>query len=143
MTNTMTRSERLERWADVLEQAAPTVLQPFRDVEFLAPGVRAELRQANSPLEIAYRDPVLRREGLDGDRFGAGARFFGLSSYQAHRLLCGCHYLGKMQADEVARRIRAIAWRRRLRERLTAGNPLPAFARWLAGYFAPTAQQGG
>ena len=128
MIETMSREERLERWAIVLERFdAP--LAPFRDVEFLPAEQRCQLRTAGSPLALAYDDPVLRHAGLPSDRFGDGAAFFGLSRFQAHRLLCSCGYVGTMRASEVARRVRAIA--ARLRRRWPALNPLPALARWL------------
>ena len=132
MTEAMTRGERLERWAMLLEHAETAHLTPFRDVEFLSAADRAELRVANSPLELAWQDPVLRHAGLGSDRFGDGAQFFGLSRYQAHRVLCSCGYFGTMRAAEVARRVKWLAARERLRE-LFVKNPLPAFARWLSG----------
>ena len=129
MIETMSRQDRLERWAMLLEREG-VALAPFRDVEFLQEGERALLRNANSPLSVAYADPVLRRAGLPTDRFGDGVEFFGLSRYQAHRVLCSCGYIGVMRGTEVARRIRAIAARERLR-RLWPANPLPALACWL------------
>jgi hypothetical protein len=127
----MTRRDRLERWAVVLEDAKLANLTPFRDVELLLPGEREGLRSTNSPLSLAYNDPVLRRAGLASHRFGDGTAFFGLSRYQAHRVLCSCGYFGTMPASEVARRIRRLAARDRLRD-LLPKNPLPAFARWLS-----------
>ena len=94
---------------------------------------RAALQTANSPLAIAWADPILRRAGLDSDRFGDGSAFFGLSRFQAHRVLCSCGYVGPMRAAEVARRIRAIAARERLR-RLWPEKLRPAFARWLPAW---------
>jgi hypothetical protein len=129
MIETMSRQDRLERWAMLLEREG-VALAPFRDVEFLPESERGALRTANSPLAIAYADPVLRRAGLSTDRFGDGVAFFGLSRYRAHRVLCSCGYIGIMRGTEVARRIRAIAARERLR-RLSPANPLPALARWL------------
>jgi hypothetical protein len=133
MDYAMSRRDRLERWATVLENSESSNLTPFRDVEFLPPPARAILRAANSPLALAYEDPALRRAGLGSDRFGDGAAFFGLSRYQAHRVLCSCGYFGTMRAAEVARRIRWLAARERLREVLVK-NPVPAFARWLCGH---------
>jgi hypothetical protein len=137
----MSRRERLERWAVVLERAASTSLTPLLDVEFVAPRERAALRSDGSPLAIALDDPVLRREGLGSDRFGDGGEFFGLSLRQAHRVLCSCGYVGTMRATEVARRIRAIVLRDRLREAITT-NPLPALARWFAGWLTPARAPG-
>ena len=130
MIETMSRQDRLERWATLLEREG-VALAPFRDVEFLPESEQAMLRSANSPLAIAYADPALRRAGLSSDRFGDGSEFFGLSRYQAHRVLCSCGYIGVMRGTEVARRIRTIAARERLR-RLWPANPLPALARWLS-----------
>jgi hypothetical protein len=132
MSYAMSRTERLERWAEVLEQAPMQNLTPFRDVEFLLPQTRTGLHTANSPLAVAYNDPVLRREGLPSDRFGDGADFFELSPHQAHRILCSCGYFGVMRASEVARRIRMVALRRRLRDFITA-EAFPAVSRWIAG----------
>lgn len=135
MIEPMSRYDRLERWASVLEGSAMP-LTPFRDVELLPVQQRVELRTSNSPLALAYDDPVLRRAGLASDRFGDGAAFFGLSRFQAHRVLCSCGYVGTMRATEVARRVRAIAARERLR-RLWPVNPLPALARWLSARWQP------
>jgi hypothetical protein len=131
MTMPMSRYDRLERWASLLEGSPSSRLTPFRDVEFLPAVERAELQVANSPLAIAYADPVLRRAGLGSDRFGDGAAFFDLSRFQSHRVLGSCGYIGTMRAAEVARRIRGIAARERLR-RLWPDIVRPAFARWAA-----------
>jgi hypothetical protein len=133
MQYAMSRPERLERWATVLEESPRPSLNPFRDVEFFAPSVRAGFRVPNSPLALAYQDPVLRRAGLASDRFGDGAEFFGLSPYQAHRVLCSCGYFGRMMPTEVARRVRGIVAGGRLHGWRPA-NPLPALARWVAGW---------
>ena len=132
MTYAMSRRERLERWAEALEQSPMEALTPFRDVEFLMPVARTGLQSQHSPLAVAYRDPVLRRAGLPSERFGEGADFFELSAHQAHRILCSCGYFGVMRASEVARRIRVLAMRQGLRD-FVVGEALPALARWLAG----------
>jgi hypothetical protein len=142
MSEAMSRYERLDRWATVLERSPTTSLTPFRDVELLDAEMRAELQTSNSPLAIAYADPVLRRAGLDSDRFGDGSVFFGLSRFQAHRVLCSCGYFGTMESTEVARRIRTIAARDRLRRLLQPVNPLPAIARWLPSWVPAAAQRG-
>jgi hypothetical protein len=139
MQEVLSRSERLERWASVLEESRCATLNPFRDVEFFAPSLRAGFQVPNSPLALAYRDPVLRRAGLASDRFCDGAEFFGLSNRQAHRILCSCGYFGRMMPTEVARRVRAVAARERMRQWRPAwlpawrpANPFPALARWMA-----------
>jgi hypothetical protein len=131
MSEAMSRREKLERWAMVLESCGEASLRPFLDLEFIAARDQDALRVANSPLAMAYRDPLLRQAGLGSDRFGDGADFFGLSRRQAHRVLCSCGYLGTMRATEVARRIRKLIAPER-RASTWPGNPLPAFARWWA-----------
>jgi hypothetical protein len=143
MTEAMSRCERLERWASLLEREPAAKLRPFHDLELLPGTEWAELQTTNSPLTVAYADPVLRRAGLGSDRLGDGGAFFGLSRFQAHWVLCSCGYVGTMRATEVARRINRIARRERLLERLRDRwrpvNPLPALARWLAGRWQPAA----
>ncbi|MBV8888996.1 MAG: hypothetical protein JO305_04940 [Alphaproteobacteria bacterium] len=129
----MSRRERLERWASVLERCGKSQLAPLLGVEFLCEADRRALRAANSPLAVAYADPVLRGAGLGGDRFGDGLEFFGLSHRQAHRLLCNCGYLGSMTPTEVARRLRAMATRGRLRD-WRPQRPAAALARWLSAW---------
>ncbi|MGE5547030.1 MAG: hypothetical protein ACM33T_09040 [Solirubrobacterales bacterium] len=102
----MTRSERLSRWADLLDAQAGRPLRALEDVEYVSPGVRRELRKDDSPLALAFTDPVLRADGLTSDRLGDAMDYFGLSERQAHWLLCDCHYGGRMTASEVAGRVR-------------------------------------
>jgi hypothetical protein len=130
MMYSMSRTERLERWALSLDRCEEGRLTPFREVEYLAGVSRAGLRQENSPLAVAFADPLLRRAGLDSDRYGDGARFFELSRAEAHEILCSCGYTGTMWAGEVAHRIRQLGAPRVSRVWRPA-NPLPAVARWL------------
>jgi hypothetical protein len=139
MTEAMSRCEKLERWADLLECEPAAKLRPFYDLELLPGTEWAELQTSNSPLAVAYADPVLRRAGLVSDRLGDGNAFFGLSRFQAHRVLCSCGYIGTMRASEVARRIRKLARRERLRAEWQPANPLPGLARWLFGRWQPAA----
>ncbi|HYM72920.1 MAG TPA: hypothetical protein VET89_08060 [Stellaceae bacterium] len=136
MTFDLSRSERLERWASVIENYDGP-LKPFGEVEFMPSAARAPMRQASSPLAVAYQDPVLRRAGLGSDRFGEGEAFFGMSRSEAHRVLCSCGYIGTMRAADVAERIRAVAMRER-RRLWRPVNPLPALARWLSGWRSPS-----
>ena len=104
----MSRRERLQRWADLLDRI-PGKLNALTRIEYLPAAERHEARADNSPLEVAYRDPVLRDEGLAGDRLGEVMRFFDLSDRQAHRLFCDCHYHGTMTGTGLAARLRLIA----------------------------------
>ena len=102
----LSRSDRLNRWADLLDAQAGRPLPALEDVEYVSPGVRRELRKDDSPLSVAYADPTLRADGLASDRLGDAMDYFGLSDRQAHWLLCDCHYGGRMTASEVATRVR-------------------------------------
>ncbi|HTH17576.1 MAG TPA: hypothetical protein VL974_13045 [Magnetospirillum sp.] len=102
----LSRGERLNRWADLLDAQAGRPLRALEDVEYVSPAVRRDLRKEDSPLAVAFADPQLRADGLTGDRLGDAMDYFGLSERQAHWLLCDCHYGGRMTASEVAARVR-------------------------------------
>lgn len=105
----LSKTERLRRWAHLLQQLGQQALQPLSSVEYYAERERSRLRADNTPISFAYADPVLRAEGLGGDTFGQAQAFFGLSTTDAHYLLCDCHYEGRMDGRTVAKRIRAVA----------------------------------
>lgn len=105
-TTKLSRSERLTHWADLLDSMAGRPLRALEDVEYVSPAVRRDMRKEDSPLAVAFADPVLRTDGLAGDRLGDAMDYFGLSERQAHWLLCDCHYGGRMTASEVAARVR-------------------------------------
>ena len=104
----LSRRERIERWAGVLEKN-PGKLNALARIEHMPRAERPHARADNSPLEIAFNDPVLREDGLAGDRLGDAMEFFGLSNRQAHRLFCDCHYLGSMTGARLAVRLRRLA----------------------------------
>jgi len=109
----LSRRERLERWADVLDDN-PGKLNALTRVEYMKPAERPQARVDNSPLEVAFKDSILREGGLTGDRLGDAIAFFQLSDRQAHRLFCDCHYAGSMTGAGLAVRLRRIAqggWR--------------------------------
>lgn len=112
----MSRRERLERWAEVLEAHGGPV-RPLMHIEYLTEEERMRLRGECTPLTVAFNDPVLRQEGLAGDRYGDALTFFQVSEYEAHHMLCDCHYGGTMTATGVAARVRATADRITVRER--------------------------
>lgn len=105
----MTRRQRLRRWADILKREGGRPLEALRWVEFYAEPERRQLRRDRSPIAFALADPLLRAEGLAGDTLGDAQRFFELSDDEAHRLLCDCHFQGRMTGRSASRRIRAIA----------------------------------
>jgi hypothetical protein len=105
----LSRRARLRRWAELLEKAPQAQLRPLSWVEFYAERERAQLRGDNTPIAVAFADPVLRDAGLRGDTLGHAQDFFGLSSAETHYLLCDCHYHGRMDGRGVGKRIRGIA----------------------------------
>jgi hypothetical protein len=106
----LSRQARLERWAQLLERQ-PELLRAIPDVE-LGPGPERDARHADgSPLAVAFADPVLRVGGLQGDRIGDAAEFFGLSHRQLHRLVCSCHHGATLAPFAMAAHVRRLARR--------------------------------
>lgn len=112
---TLSRRERIDRWAELLEEHRGPLL-PLQRVEYLTHEARRALRGDHTPLTVAFRDPVLRSAGLSGDTLGEAVDFFRLSEEEAHHLLCDCHYHGAMTPNSVASRLRAVSRRERSRE---------------------------
>ena len=104
----LTRTARLERWAEILERE-PARLRSLGEIEFKAPEERRVLRVNGSPLTVAFSDPVLRADGLPSDMLGDATTYFGLSDRQVHRLLCSCMNGSSIAGDVAARRIRGFA----------------------------------
>jgi hypothetical protein len=101
------RRERLYRFADVLDRFRGHVTL-LSQAEYFPRSERMLLRNDQSALTVAFNDPVLREEGLEGDRFGDAVRFFQLTQWEAHELFCDCHYTGPITPGKVARRARLI-----------------------------------
>jgi hypothetical protein len=105
----MSRRERLERWATVLERYQGS-LRPLLRIEYLPEWEYALARGTDSPLTVAYQDSILREEGLTSDHLSDAMSFFDLTKRQAHYLLCDCHYYyGSMTAADVAAGVRSTA----------------------------------
>lgn len=102
------RRRRLERLADLLEHHTGPV-RLFSQVEALPSRRRRTMRRESSPFAIAYLDPVFRADGLGSDTIGEASAFFGLSSSEAHELVCDCHYFGPVNGRIVADRTRYMA----------------------------------
>ena len=105
----LSRGERLERWAELLEREPERRLPALHGIEYGTPEERLAYRADGSPLSVAYADPVLRAAGLEGDTVGDAAEFFGLSHEQLHDLLCFCHHGGTVSASTAAVQVRAFA----------------------------------
>jgi hypothetical protein len=104
----LTRSQRLERWAMALERLGDARLRTLRETEHEHYYDRLQMREDDSPLTVAYEEPVLRSAGLKNDTFGEAARFFSLSDWELHNVLCYCHFGETVSAREVANRVRTM-----------------------------------
>lgn len=104
----LSREERLERWAVALERRQGAPLQTLHGTEFARRAVRQMMRADNSPLTVAFEDPILRSAGLRDDTFGEAARFFKLSDWDLHSILCYCHFGEEVSANETAMRVRCV-----------------------------------
>ena len=104
----MTRSERLQRWAEVLERNPGRRLSTLNQTEYHPPAARELLRNDGSPLSVAFEDSVLRSAGMKDDSYGEARRFFELSDGELHDVVCYCHFGGSVNAATVAGRIRGV-----------------------------------
>jgi hypothetical protein len=108
----MSRSERLERWAELLERNPDRRLSTLHQTEYQPVRARGAMRGDGSPISVAFEDPVLRAAGLENDNYGEAKRFFELTDRQLHEIICYCHFGATVSAATAARHIRvAIAGR--------------------------------
>jgi hypothetical protein len=105
----MARSERLARWAELLERDPARRLNSLTGTEYQPEDIRDRMRGNSSPVSVAFDDPVLRSAGLAGDTYGEAKRFFELTDRQLHDIVCYCHHGVTMTAGTAARHIRAAA----------------------------------
>ncbi len=103
----MTRAERLTRWAELLEADGNRRLNTLMGTEYQLGAARDEMRAENSPISVAFSDPLLRAEGMKDDTYGEARRFFDLTDWQVHDILCYCHYGATVSAEMSARGVRA------------------------------------
>jgi len=104
----LSKRERLDRWAELLEREPDRVLRTLDEIEWKPKAVRHAMRADDSALTVAFDDPVLRTAGLVSDRFGDAVSFFQISEHDAHIILCSCHGGEFMRSEEAARRVRGI-----------------------------------
>ncbi|TCL72990.1 hypothetical protein [Rhizobium sp. BK251] len=105
---TMSRSERLVRWAELLERNPHWRLSTLHQTEYQPPDMREAMRSDDSPISVAFKDPVLRAAGLADDSYGEAKRFFELDDWQLHEVICYCHFGATVAASTAASQIRAI-----------------------------------
>ncbi|RWD99580.1 hypothetical protein [Mesorhizobium sp.] len=103
-----TKTEKIERWAELLDRDPLRCLAALTGTEYLYPGMREEARAAGSPLTVAFEDPLLRASGLQSDTYGEARRFFELSDWELHEIVCSCHAGATMKASWAAQRVRKI-----------------------------------
>ena len=113
----LSKSERLELWAEALEHDGEKRLNTLFEIEYVSPAERAVLRADDSPLTVAFNDPRLRAEGLAGDTVADAVAFFDVSETELHDILCFCHHGATMAANAAAVRVRAATVRGRWRTR--------------------------
>lgn len=104
----LSRSERLERWAELLERNPHRRLSTLHETEYQPARVRATMRSDGTPISVAFEDPVFRAAGLENDSYGEAKRFFELSDEQLHKVICYCHFGATVSASTAARHIRAM-----------------------------------
>ncbi|MGH6803892.1 MAG: hypothetical protein ACREC3_11075 [Methyloceanibacter sp.] len=107
----LSKKELLERWALALEKRKGARLCTLRETEHKPVKERSALQQENSPLTVAFEDPVLWSAGLTSDRFGEVAGFFGLSHWQLHDVVCNCNFGETVAAEVVAGHVRRLSAR--------------------------------
>jgi hypothetical protein len=108
-TPPLSRYQRIERWAELLELNPGKRLATLYQTENLPFKDRECIRAEGSPISVAFADPVLRAAGLRGDSYGEAKRFFQLTDYQLHRALCYCHFGGTVSAATAAYYVRKAA----------------------------------
>jgi hypothetical protein len=109
----MSRNQRLERWAALLEQNPGQRLSTLPQTENQPVIARASMRADGSPMSIAFADPVFRAAGLANDSYGEAKRFFELTDRQLHRTICYCHFGATVSAATAAHYVRKASGRSR------------------------------
>jgi hypothetical protein len=105
----VTRAERIERWAMLLEANPDRQIHTLSEIETKNERQRDVLRANNSALTVAFEDPVLQSEGLKSDTLADAITFFGLSKCDAHYVLCSCLNGQTMTAGAAASKVRGLA----------------------------------
>lgn len=116
----MSRQQRIERWAALLEKVPGRRLRALTGTEHLKREARDASRCEGSPISVAFEDPVLRMRGLKDDSYGEAKRFFELTDWQLHDIVCSCHVGTMFRGEWAAARVR----------RTIGGNKL---LQWLRG----------
>ncbi|KPH07520.1 hypothetical protein CO657_34160 (plasmid) [Rhizobium acidisoli] len=105
----LTRRERILRWAESLERSPRPFLKTLHETEYQPIADRIAMRDDDTPISVAFADPILRAAGMEDDSYGEAKRFFELSDGELHELVCFCHFGERVSAATVARRVRKMA----------------------------------
>lgn len=101
----MTRAQKLERWAKLLERASYVTMA--HNVEYMTQPARDSLTWAGSPMSVAAADPVLSDAGLKGQSIKDVKDFFEITDEDVHAFSCNCG--GQQTGASMAGRVRNIA----------------------------------
>lgn len=107
------KRQRLRRWTELLGRNPRQMLRLLPPTWCLMPGEHETLITAGTALEIAYRDPVLRLDGLAGPSLADAMAFFELSAQDADRILAKSRHSEERSAYDTILRIQNIADKRR------------------------------
>lgn len=105
----LSKRQRLLRWASALQHRRGVQLNTFKAIEHMPRKERLKAKVENSPLTVAAEDPVLYSAGLRGDSIDDVTRFFRLSHWQLHELVCHCNHGDTVAAEAVALRVQRLA----------------------------------
>lgn len=120
----LSRRDRLAHWAAALERLGRAPLNSLLRTEHIVRSELPRLRADDSPLSVAFDEPLLRVAGLADDSYGEAKRFFDLTDHELHWIICSCHLGEAVPAEAVAGRVRAIMLR-----------PAEPVGRWLQRMF--------
>ena len=107
------KRQRLRRWTELLGRNPRQMLRLLPPTWCLKPGEQQTVKTAGSALEIAFRDPVLRLDGLAGPSLADAMAFFELSADDADRILAKSRHSEERSAHDTIVRIENIADKRR------------------------------
>jgi hypothetical protein len=116
------RHERVERWIELLSLEGERGLRSLQEIEHLSLECRRACRADDSPLTVAYEDPLLCASGLRSDRVGDCMDFFEMTDEQMHDAFCSCNVGAKLTGSEGAERLRR-ALRRDIFQRHVTSTP--------------------
>jgi hypothetical protein len=109
----MTRTERLARWAELLDRDPKRCLRTLHGTEYSPAETRTAMRALGSPITVAFEDPQLRAEGMKDDTYGEAISFFELTDRQLHRIVCHCHFGETVTSATAAQSVRLATVSRR------------------------------